>query len=116
VEFLPGIDGRTLMARRWQELATNLIVDQGGEESCSTTKLILLKRLAATAAMLEELEARYISSDPIDIDKYISLSQLAARLANTIGLARKAKSVPDLGEYINGRRSRVIEHDDAEDD
>ena len=134
VKFLPRVDGRTLMARRWQELATNLIIDQGGEDHCSSAKLILVKRLAAVGAMLEEFEARYISGDAIDIDKYISLSQLAARLANSIGLSRKARTVPELSDYIASqgyasglddeqprrgnreRLSRTIEHDAEEDD
>lgn len=137
VQFLPRVDGRTLMARRWQELASNLIGDAGGADHVSTAKMILLKRLAATAAMLEEIEARYISSAPVDVQEYIALSQLAARLANSVGLSRKARQVPDLNEYLASRnyanghtndegdvpprhrrviRGRIIEHDDPSDE
>lgn len=82
----------------------------------STARLFLCERLAAVSAMIEEIEGNYVAGKKIDTDAYLAMVNTAVRLSNTLGLNRRAKSVPDLGEYINGRRSRVVEHDDAEDD
>jgi hypothetical protein len=111
------------VARRWFDIAANILADQGGADHVSEARLHLVRRLAAVTTMAEQLEAKHVAGDPIDMDKYLSLVNAAVRLSNTIGLSRKAKQVPSLSEIEaeysarNGnRRVRLIEHDDEEDD
>lgn len=115
-ELLPGVDGRTLVARRFRDLCANFISDQGGADQISEARLHLVRRLSAITAMIEELEAKYVRGESIDMDGYLSMVNTATRLSNTVGLNRKSKQVPDLDAYLRNRRPTAIEHDDAEDD
>lgn len=113
-EYLPNVDGRSVLARRWRDVAANLISDQGGIEAVSTARLHLIKRLAGITSMLEEVEAKYVRGEPIDMDAYLAMVNASVRLSNTIGLNRKTKQVPDLQEYLRGR-AQIIEPEDDDD-
>lgn len=82
----------------------------------SEAKLHLVKRLAALVAMIEEIEASFIAGKKIDMDCYLSMVNASVRLTNTIGVARKSKIVPDLDDYLKGKRPSVIDHDTDEED
>jgi hypothetical protein len=136
-EHLPNIDGRTLLARRWQQHAADIISDQGGSD-ISTARLFLCKRLAAISAMVEDLEAAHVRGEPIDFNVYLSMVQVQVRLSNTLGLNRRTKKVLSPRDYLasqtngyaNGHtddeddeaptprrviRSRIIDHEDDDD-
>lgn len=111
VEFLPNVDGRTQLARRWQQFASDIVADQGGADNVSTTRLFLCKRLAAVSAMIEDVEAAHLRGEPINHELHLSMIQTSVRLANTIGLNRKTKAVPTLEEYLgNPRNGNVNGH------
>lgn len=63
--------------------------------------------------MVEDIEAAHVRGESIDINAYLSMVQVATRLANTIGLNRRTKKVLSPQEYL---ASQTIEHDDGEDD
>jgi hypothetical protein len=50
---LPGIDGRSLWARRYKEILSALIADAGGEDYVTEATRTILKRAAVLAAELE---------------------------------------------------------------
>jgi hypothetical protein len=103
------------MARRWRDITLAIISDQGGLENISEARQHLVRRLAAITSMLEETEAKYVRGEPIDTDAYLSMVNTATRLSNTIGLNLRTKRVPDLGEYINGKRPTIIDADEEDD-
>jgi len=121
-ELLPGIDGRSAMARRFYDLTTQIAVDQGGHDQISETRLQLIRRFAAASVLAEQLEARLANGEKIDSSEHALLVSSCVRLARQLGVNRVAKNVtPSLGEYLRDRpqaRPRVIEHSshDGEDD
>jgi hypothetical protein len=52
-DLLPGIDGRSTVARRYRDIASAILVDQGGEELCSESRKQLVRRFAAAAVLLQ---------------------------------------------------------------
>lgn len=91
----------------------------------SEARLHLCKRLAAVNTMIEQLEAKFIAGESIDMDKYLAMVNTAVRLSNTLGLNRRTKSIPNPRDYLQGkygngnrnarvRLSRTIEHDPDE--
>jgi hypothetical protein len=100
-DVLPGVDGRTEIARRFYDICQALIADQAGLDRCSEVRLQLIRRFAATACVAEEMEARLASGESIDIGQHAQLCSSLVRLAPRIGLNRKAREiVPSLAEYI----------------
>lgn len=100
---LPGVDGRTLAARRYREITLQLANDLGGDPSEGQTQII--RRAAMLAIWLENADAKATAgTDDIDIASYTTAANTLSRLVKMLGLERRARDVtPALSDYI--RRS-----------
>jgi hypothetical protein len=100
-EILPGIDGRSPTARRYRDVLAAVVADMGGEDHCSEARLSLIRRFSAACCMAEQLEARLVNGEAIDIAEHSLLSSTLVRLAQRIGINRVPKNVvPHLTEYL----------------
>jgi hypothetical protein len=99
-DLLPGLDGRSSAARRFRDLVSAFIQDQGGLDQCSEIKLGLLRRLAATTVQSELLEAQMVNGEPVDIATLCTLASTAMRLSVRLGLERQAKPIESLQAYL----------------
>jgi hypothetical protein len=100
-EVLPGIDGRSLVARRYRDIAGAILVDQGGEDLCSESRKQLVRRFAAAAVLAEQMEAKLARGEEIDIQEHALLCSTLVRVAQRIGIDRIPKNVtPSLGQLL----------------
>lgn len=100
-DLLPGVDGRSAMARRFRDIASAVTIDQGGADRLSEVRLQLCRRFAAAAVLAEAMEAKLATGQPIDISEHAQLCSSLCRLSNRIGLGRRAKNVvPTIEQYI----------------
>jgi hypothetical protein len=97
---LGDIDRRTRAYRKTTELIVSIETDLGGADRLSTAERQIIQRAALTGALLEDLETRWLSGEPIDAGQYATLSNAQRRLFETVGLRRVAREVPSLGEYL----------------
>jgi hypothetical protein len=103
-DLLPGIDGRSVVARRYRDLCSALIADGGGLDRCSEAKIQLIRRFAAASVLAEQLEAKIANGEPIDIGEHTALASTLVRLVQRIGIDRAMKVVvPELRDYIEAR-------------
>jgi hypothetical protein len=101
--LLPDIDGRSAIARRFKDITSGILTDQGGADQCSESRLQLVRRFAAAAVLAEQLESRLANGEQIDVQEHALLCSTLARLASRIGINRVAKNVtPTLSEYLTG--------------
>ena len=56
--LLPDIDGRSAIARRFKDITSGILADQGGADQCSESRLQSVRRFAAAAVLAEQLESR----------------------------------------------------------
>jgi uncharacterized membrane protein YccC len=106
-DLLPGLDGRTSAARRFRDLVSRYIADQGGLDRCSEVKLGLMRRLAAIVVQAEQLEARMVNGEQIDISQLCTLASTTVRLSQRLGLERKQRDVtPSLSDLIRADQNR----------
>jgi hypothetical protein len=75
-----------------------ILVDQGGADLCSESRLQLIRRFAAAAVLAEQLESRLANGEQIDIAEHATLSSTLVRLAQRIGIDRVARDVTTLGD------------------
>jgi hypothetical protein len=100
-ELLPDIDLRLAIARRYRDLVAQIAIDQGGPDRCSETRMQLIRRFASGAVLAEELEARLVRGEPVDIAEHALLSSTLVRLAQRIGIDRRAKPItPTVRDYL----------------
>lgn len=105
-DLLPYIDnGGRSEARRFRDLVRAYLSDSGGQANCSEVRIGLLRRLAAATVLSEQLEARAIAGEPVNITEFCTLASTTVRIATRLGLERKARAVkvPTLHAYLAAR-------------
>lgn len=105
--LLPGVDGRTLWARRMRDVAYLHLNDLGGPDSASEAEKSIIRRIATLTVELERMEERFANDGEADadgLDLYSRTSGNLRRLLEAIGLKRRPQDVtPDLRHYIDAR-------------
>jgi hypothetical protein len=126
---------RGVWERRWKDLNTILLNDQGGPDVCSEAEKAIVRRSATLIVALERLEEKFAEAEeggsPNQLDQYQRLSNTLRRLLESVGLKRRPRDItPDLQSYLaskhtdrngtdnrTGRKGRArervtIEHED----
>ena len=107
-DLLPDIDGRSLVARRYRDIASQVVADQGGLEQVSEARAQLIRRFAAAAVLAEQMESKLANGEEINIQDHALLCSTLVRVAQRIGIDRRARTiVPDLKDYLEGRATKV---------
>src|SRR5271170_2400568 len=101
--LLPGIDGRSAAARRYQDLIASLTSDAGGDAQLSEARRQLIRRFAALSVLAENMEARLAMGETIDLAEHCSISSTLVRLATRLGINRTAKVVTPLRDYLEAK-------------
>jgi hypothetical protein len=101
---LDGVDGRTLVARRFREIGAAIAIDLGGESELTEAQKQLVRSVAGLVALRERLDVQAAKGEPIDSGEYCRISNSLRRCLATIGLHRVPKNVgPTLSEVLRGR-------------
>jgi hypothetical protein len=104
---LPGVDGRSQIARRFFDISSALIADSGGLDRLAEARLQLIRRFSASAVLAEMMEARLANGEAINISEHALLVSSMCRVANRIGINRRAREVlPTLEGYLEARAER----------
>jgi hypothetical protein len=100
-KLLAGVDGRTAVARRFRDLVSQIVSDQGGADQLAEARLQLIRGFSAAAVIAETMEARLANGEAIDISEHALLCSTLVRLSARIGINRTAREVvPTLRQYI----------------
>jgi hypothetical protein len=98
-DVLPNVDGRSIIARRYRDITTAILADQGGADVCSESRTQLIRRFAAAAVLAEQLESRLANGEQVDINEHATLSSTLVRLAQRIGIDRIPRDIsPTLSD------------------
>jgi hypothetical protein len=108
---IPGLDGRTQTARRYRDLIDSVTSDLGGDDHISELERQLIRRHAAVAVAAETLEADLVRNLPVNMGDLGILIDRQRRLAETLGLGRRARPVEDdLDRVLDRVAKRRAEH------
>ena len=100
-EILPHVDGRGFLARRFRDLQATLCQDLGKQEACAEAMLQLVRTTAGLVILREEMDAKAVNGERIDIGHYVRVSGALRRCLSTLGLERKARDItPSLQDYM----------------
>lgn len=96
---LAGVDGRSMMARRFREITATIESDLGGD--LSEAQRHLVARAATLACWCEERESELAQGQEFDAAQYATISNALRRLLADLGLERKSRDVtPSLSAYL----------------
>lgn len=96
---LAGVDGRSMMARRFREITAGIETDLGGDLTEAQRQLVA--RAATLACWCEERESELAQGQEFDAAQYATIANALRRLLSDLGLQRVARDVtPDLATYL----------------
>ena len=84
--LLPNTDGRLAIARRFKDIASQIISDHGHD--VSETTLQLIRRFAECACIAEIEAAKLMRGEPISVPEICQLVSTMTRVAARIGCDR----------------------------
>jgi hypothetical protein len=101
--FLPGVDGRSAIARRARDIFDALCRDLGGHDQLSEAQTQLVRRASMISIKCEEMESRGANGEQIDLDVFGKLTDRLGLTLQRLGIKRIPKDVtPTLAQYIAG--------------
>jgi hypothetical protein len=101
--FLEGVDGRSVLARRYRDILSQLTSDIGGDPS--EAQSIIIRRATQLAVWCEQAEAEAAGGTPLNIGEYATATNTLRRLLLDLGLERRMKDItPSISSYLNGGR------------
>jgi len=108
---LPGLDGRSQLARRLKEIRVGLFGDLGGEGRASEAERLLIDRAAVLTLELESREARAASGqEPLDLPTYLSAVRTLGTVLERIG-PRRPRDVSPAAAAAGGGEPDVRLYD-----
>jgi hypothetical protein len=123
----PGVDGRTLWARRFRDVLALHLSDMGGEANTSEAEKSIARRAACLVVELEAMEVRFATGDVPEgeedtgnlIDRYQRCANTLRRLLESLGLSRRTKDVKlieaDADEAFRQQIIDVLKDDEPEE-
>jgi hypothetical protein len=98
---LRGVDGRSIVARRYRDVAIALAGDLGGQDKLSESTKILVRQAAALTVQVEQLQSRIVAGKDVDLEQLTRLSNVLGRTLQRLGLKKPAPpAAPTLKEYL----------------
>lgn len=105
--ILPGVDGRSVWARRLRDLIGLHLSDLGGDGAVSEAERSIIRRVATLTVELERMEVGFAvagQAQPDQLELYQRTANSLRRLLESVGLGRRPRDItPSLHEYIEGR-------------
>jgi hypothetical protein len=99
--LLRGVDGRSMVARRYRDVAIALADDLGGQDKLSEPSKILVRQAAALTVQVESLQSKIVSGDDVDIEQLTRLSNALSRMLHRLGLKKpRARPTSPLAAHF----------------
>jgi hypothetical protein len=94
------LDGRTRARRQFDAIAEGIAAELAPDQ-LSTVRKHLIEAFAGVAVVMNDLNARLLAGEPIDLMEQAQAATTLTRLATRIGLARRARDVtPSLNDIL----------------
>lgn len=112
-----SVDGRSLIARRFRDLQSDIVSDLGGASEISEAEMALVRRAVTLIVYCEMFESRMAETGKLDSEAYLPCVNALAKLLNALGLKRRPRQVgpsPLEGYHAANGSQREPEILDAE--
>jgi len=104
---IDSLDKRTRPFKRYETIRGAVLADMGGVQNTSEVQRQLISKFATLALQLEALESTALEGTPIDLDLFGRNVGHLRRIAETLGLRRVPREVPDLHAYLESNATEV---------
>ena len=99
-----NLDGRSKAAQRFDAIARGIAQDLGGEDRLSVVQKHLVEAFAGAALNLQDLNARLLLGEEIDLLAQTSAINALVKIASRLGVHRLQREIaPTLDQYLHSR-------------
>jgi hypothetical protein len=102
------LDQRTRAAKQFDAIARGITADLGGKDNLTTVQRLLIEALAGTALTLNDINARALRGESIDLPAYAQAVTTLVRVATRLGTKRVAREI-ELDPLEYAARSEAAE-------
>ena len=95
-----SLDGRTKARKQFDAVVEGIASDLGGEAHLTTVQRHLVEAFAGCAVVVQDINARLLLGQPIDVSEAAQAVSSLVRLAQRIGVGRRMLDVTDLTDHI----------------
>jgi hypothetical protein len=95
-----SLDGRTKARKQFDAVVEGIASDLGGEAHLTTVQRHLVEAFAGCAVVVQDINARLLLGQPIDVSEAAQAVSSLVRLAQRIGVGRRMLDVTDLADHI----------------
>ena len=111
-----ALDGRSRPAQLFDRLVSSIKSDLGGQDQLSAIELSLIDGYAGACVLLDDLNARILLGQEIDISALSQIINSMVKIASRLGLRRRQKDVTlDLQQYLQTRTRQTNDGVDVDD-
>jgi hypothetical protein len=98
-----ALDGRSNAIKQFDAIASSIVADLGGEDQLTTVQRHLIEAFAGASITVDNLNARLLLGEKLDILEYSTAISTMVRVASRIGLHRVATDItpPPVGDYAD---------------
>ena len=93
--FLPGVDGRSAVARRARDIFDAICIDLGGHDQLSEAQKQLVRRAAIISIECEQMESRSAAGEGMDLDLFGKLTDRLGRTLQRLEIKRIPRDVTE---------------------
>ena len=105
---LDDLDRRTRAFQNAKEMRHAIISDLGGTEQLSTLELIQAENAAVDAAVLRDLQVRWLRGEEVEASVLATIENVFNRTAAMLGTKRRTKDVvPSIEQYATHLRAQT---------
>ena len=103
--LVQGADGRSVIARRYRDVFSEIANDLGGQDVISEAQRQLVRRAAMLSVYCESVESDMAQGSQIDTDDLVRVVNALTRVLTAIGLDRRPRpsDTPTLQEYLKAK-------------
>ena len=97
---MSNLDRRTKAAQIAVSTKAAIIADVGGEANLSTLELLQAENAAMAAAVLRDMQIKWISGEEVSVSDMVSIENTFNRTAAALGTKRRPKDVQTIEAYL----------------
>jgi hypothetical protein len=101
--LLRGVDGRSVIARRYRDVAIALADNLGGQDKLSEPRKILIRQASALTVQVEGLQSKIVSGHDVDLEQLTRLSNGLGRTLSRLGVRKRADRKLSVPEFLPQR-------------
>jgi hypothetical protein len=97
-----GVNGQSIPARRFREIAISLADDCGGVDKLSAPTRAMIRQAGSLMVKLEDMSTKAVAGEEIDDEQLVRLTNVLNRMLHRLGLKKTAppKGPTPLAKFL----------------